>query len=64
MIQRTARLSPLERMQAKRKAKLEGDTAAEKRIIEAEREQAIRRYRMLRVARETAGTSARAAKTK
>ncbi|KAJ2792025.1 hypothetical protein GGI18_000715 [Coemansia linderi] len=54
MIQRTARLSPLERMQAKRKAKLEGDTAAEKRIIEAEREQAIRRYRMLRVARETA----------
>ncbi|KAJ2891050.1 hypothetical protein GGI21_005968 [Coemansia aciculifera] len=59
MIQRTARLSPLERMQAKRKAKLEGDTAAGKRIIEAEREQAIRRYRMLRVARETA-----AAKTK
>ncbi|KAJ2332622.1 hypothetical protein GGI00_002705 [Coemansia sp. RSA 2681] len=64
MIQRTARLSPLERMQAKRKAKLEGDTAAEKRIIEAEREQAIRRYRMLRVARETAGTTVRAAKTK
>ncbi|KAI7829300.1 hypothetical protein BX661DRAFT_198073 [Kickxella alabastrina] len=57
MIQRTARLSPLERMQAKRKAKLEGpsgDTAAEKRIIEAEREKAIRRYRMLRVARESA----------
>ncbi|KAJ2868515.1 hypothetical protein GGH94_000047 [Coemansia aciculifera] len=63
MIQRTARLSPLERMQAKRKAKQEGDTAAEKRIIEAEREQAIRRYRMLRVARETAGT-VRTAKTK
>ncbi|KAJ2857202.1 hypothetical protein J3B02_001159 [Coemansia erecta] len=54
MIQRTARLSPLERMQAKRKAKLEGDSAAEKRIMEAEREQAIRRYRMLRVARESA----------
>ncbi|KAJ2416601.1 hypothetical protein GGF41_005480, partial [Coemansia sp. RSA 2531] len=59
MIQRTARLSPLERMQAKRKAKQEGDTAAEKRIIEAEREQAIRRYRMLRVARETAGAKSK-----
>ncbi|KAJ1812996.1 hypothetical protein LPJ75_003379, partial [Coemansia sp. RSA 2598] len=54
MIQRTARLSPLERMQAKRKAKMEGGSAAEKRIMEAEREQAIRRYRMLRVARESA----------
>ncbi|KAJ2221244.1 hypothetical protein H4R99_007470 [Coemansia sp. RSA 1722] len=54
MIQRTARLSPLERMQAKRKARLEGGSAAEKRIMEAEREQAIRRYRMLRVARESA----------
>ncbi|KAJ2781689.1 hypothetical protein GGI15_003146 [Coemansia interrupta] len=54
MIQRTARLSPLERMQAKRKAKEEGGSAAEKRIMEAEREKAIRRYRMLRVARESA----------
>ncbi|KAJ1934290.1 hypothetical protein FBU59_005747 [Linderina macrospora] len=53
MIRRTARLSPLERMQAKRKAKLEGGSAAEKRIMEAEREQAIRRYRMLKVARES-----------
>ncbi|KAJ1952193.1 hypothetical protein EC988_003686 [Linderina pennispora] len=53
MIRRTARLSPLERMQAKRKAKMEGGSAAEKRIMEAEREQAIRRYRMLKVARES-----------
>ncbi|KAJ1761793.1 hypothetical protein LPJ69_002959 [Coemansia sp. RSA 1752] len=54
MIQRTARLTPLERMQAKRKAKELGDTAAEKRIIELERERAIRRYRMLRETRESA----------
>ncbi|KAI9500141.1 hypothetical protein GGI25_002556 [Coemansia spiralis] len=53
MIQRTARLSPLERMQAKRKARLEGDTAAEKRIMEAERDKAIRRYRMLKAVRES-----------
>ncbi|KAJ2846029.1 hypothetical protein IWW36_004538 [Coemansia brasiliensis] len=52
MIQRTARLSPLERMQAKRKAKEHTDSAAEKRIMEDERERAIRRYRMLRAARE------------
>ncbi|KAJ2403143.1 hypothetical protein GGI23_000161 [Coemansia sp. RSA 2559] len=52
MIQKTARLSPLEKMQAKRKAKEMGDTAAEKRIMEAEREKAIRRYRMLRAVRE------------
>ncbi|KAJ2454748.1 hypothetical protein EV183_001332 [Coemansia sp. RSA 2336] len=52
MIQRTARLSPLERMQAKRKAKSNADSAAEKRIMEDERERAIRRYRMLRAARE------------
>ncbi|KAJ2002895.1 hypothetical protein H4R26_003358 [Coemansia thaxteri] len=64
MIQRTARLSPLERMQAKRKAKLEGDSAASKRIMDAEREQAIRRYRMLRVARESAGTGRLAGTTK
>ncbi|KAJ2393089.1 hypothetical protein H4S02_000418 [Coemansia sp. RSA 2611] len=54
MIQRTARLSPLERMQARRKAKQQGDTAAEKRIIEAERERAVRRYRMLRATQESA----------
>ncbi|KAJ2339119.1 hypothetical protein IWW50_006917 [Coemansia erecta] len=54
MIQRTARLTPLERMQAKRKAKELGDSAAEKRIIEVERERAIRRYRMLRETRESA----------
>ncbi|KAJ1965522.1 hypothetical protein GGI12_000703 [Dipsacomyces acuminosporus] len=53
MIKRTARLSPLERMQAKRKAKKEGDTAAEKRIMAVERDNAIRRYRMLKVARES-----------
>ncbi|KAI8323642.1 hypothetical protein GQ54DRAFT_97501 [Martensiomyces pterosporus] len=53
MIKRTARLSPLERMQVKRKAKKEGDTAAEKRILAVERENAIRRYRMLKVARES-----------
>ncbi|KAJ1799444.1 hypothetical protein LPJ59_001828 [Coemansia sp. RSA 2399] len=52
MIQKTARLSPLEKMQAKRKAKEMGDTAADKRIMEAEREKAIRRYRMLRAVRE------------
>ncbi|KAJ2556428.1 hypothetical protein EV175_002010 [Coemansia sp. RSA 1933] len=53
MIQRTARLSPLESMQAKRKAKELGDTAAQKRIMEAEREKAIRRYRMLRAVRDS-----------
>ncbi|KAJ2525303.1 hypothetical protein GGI11_000135 [Coemansia sp. RSA 2049] len=53
MIQRTARLSPLEKMQAKRKAKEQGDSAAEKRIMEAEREKAIRSYRMLRAVRES-----------
>lgn len=63
MIQRTSRLSPLERMQAKRKAKLEvsknNDTAAaEKRIMEAERERAIRRYRMLKAARESTTAAA------
>ncbi|KAI9470281.1 hypothetical protein BX667DRAFT_501838 [Coemansia mojavensis] len=52
MIQRTARLSPLERMQARRKAKDSADSAAEKRIMEDERGRAIRRYRMLRAARE------------
>ncbi|KAJ2158091.1 hypothetical protein GGF46_004026 [Coemansia sp. RSA 552] len=58
MIQRTSRQSPLERMQARRKAKEAGDTAAEKRIMEAEREKAVRRYRMLRATREAAkGTS-------
>ncbi|KAJ2769522.1 hypothetical protein IWQ56_000401 [Coemansia nantahalensis] len=54
MISRTARLSPLERMQAKRKLRAQGDSAAEKRIIAAERDQAVRRYRMLRAARESA----------
>ncbi|KAJ2655873.1 hypothetical protein IWW48_005311 [Coemansia sp. RSA 1200] len=53
MIQRTARLSPLEKMQARRKAKEQGDSAAEKRIMEAEREKAIRSYRMLRAVRES-----------
>ncbi|KAJ1667075.1 hypothetical protein IW140_002287 [Coemansia sp. RSA 1813] len=57
MIQKTARLSPLEKMQAKRKAKELGDSAAEKRIMEAEREKAIRRYRMLRAVRESSAAS-------
>ncbi|KAJ2803683.1 hypothetical protein H4R20_002794 [Coemansia guatemalensis] len=57
MIQRTARLSPLERLQAKRKANQQSDSAAEKRIAEAEREKAIRRYRMLRAARDSAKSS-------
>ncbi|KAJ2781121.1 hypothetical protein H4R18_003063 [Coemansia javaensis] len=54
MIQRTARLSPLERMQARRKLASAGDSAAEKRILEAERDRAVRRYRMLRAARDAA----------
>ncbi|KAJ2082616.1 hypothetical protein H4R24_001446 [Coemansia sp. RSA 988] len=58
MIQRTARLSPLERLQAKRKANQQSGSAAEKRIAEAEREKAIRRYRMLRAARDSATSSA------
>ncbi|KAJ2714695.1 hypothetical protein H4R19_001589 [Coemansia spiralis] len=62
MIQRTARLSPLERMQAKRKLKDQGDSAAEKRIIAAERDQAIRRYRMLRAARDSANRTTTSSK--
>ncbi|KAJ2724357.1 hypothetical protein GGI07_002036 [Coemansia sp. Benny D115] len=58
LVEKSSRLSPLERMQMKRKAKMEGGgrSAAEKRIMEEEREKAVRRYRMLRVARETANT--------
>ncbi|PIA16221.1 hypothetical protein COEREDRAFT_81434 [Coemansia reversa NRRL 1564] len=56
MIQRTARLSPLDRLQAKRKTK-QSDSAAEKRIADVEREKAIRRYRMLRAARDSTATT-------
>ncbi|KAJ2616895.1 hypothetical protein H4S08_000567 [Coemansia sp. RSA 1365] len=56
MIQRTARLSPLDRLQAKRKAK-QSDSAAEKRIADVEREKAIRRYRMLRAARDSTAST-------